>query len=542
LATGNQIHVLELVSLLMESTDPRTIDALPRSELIRTFLEKREAETTVLLAVLAEMNGDDQLLRARIARELAQRPPLPDWLTDLCKVECYRAVEMTHILGDGDNVILGVRLANGQEFTCSVYIDHNVGTLVKDAMVIPEPIATVIAQYQQVTDDPDTRWDDISLPDARARIDAAIAVATATNPPFETESWPGCRALVEWVTRAMPSGGTGYQQHKWYETDREYLAESFFLSRYGRPLDDGEHRSLLDVMLWCSTDYGVGGPMKWSPVKVELLLVDGLPRKLLGSPEQLTLAPNLLKAFIQFAHADSGVRADLTAETLRAVDRWAPAYLRTVPPPRPEPAENLAALLDFALDVPGGDEDPALADSLAALSELMLGNLAKEVGGPAELARVHDQPLPDEPFCWEHIPDDVAPRVREVLMLVDGACDSIFDVEIRTASRRLLARVAAGDPEIFRRKGRADTAAAAIAWIVAKNNKLIGGRGMRACDLMAHFGVKGSSSQRATTMLRGGGFDYHGYEPHLGSTDYLTSVRRRRIIELRERYLALDRI
>jgi hypothetical protein len=526
----------------MERTDPRTVGAIPRPELVRTFIDAREAETTVLLAVFAEMINDDQLLRARIGRELAQRPTLPDWLTQLSRLQVYRAVEMTHILGDGDNVILGIRLASGHEFTCSVYIDHNVGTLVKDAMVISEPIATVIAQYQQVADDPDTRWDDIKLSDARARIDAAIAVATATVPPFETESWPGCRALVEWVTRAMPSGGTGYQQHRWYETDLDYLAQSFFLSRYGVPLDDGEHRSLLDAMLWCSTDYGIGGPMKWSPVKVELLLVDGLPRKLLGSPAQLALAPNLLKAFIQFAHADSGVRADLTAETLRAVDRWAPTYLHTVPPARPERPDELMAVLDMALDFPEMHEDPAFVESMKAIGEMVLGNLAEEVGGPSELAQVNDHPLPDEPFCWEHIPDDVAPRVQEVLVLVDDSCDSLFDVEIRTACRRLLARVAAGDPEIFRRKGRADTAAAAIAWVIAKNNKLIGGRGMKACDLMAHFGVKGSVSQRATTMLRGGGFDYRAYEPRLGSTEYLTSTRRRRIIEMWEQYRTVEQI
>jgi hypothetical protein len=534
---------LELVSRLMERTDPRTIDGIPRPELIRTLIDAREAETTVLLAVLAEMNGDDQLLRARIGRELAQRPALPDWLAQLSRFQVYRAVEMTHILGDGDNVILGVRLAGGQEFTCSIYIDHNVGTLVKDAMVISEPIATVIAQYQQVADDPDTHWDDIKLSDARARIEAAIALATATVPPFETESWPGCRALVEWITRAMPSGGTGYQQHRWYETDREYLAESFFLSRYGAPLDDGEHRSLLDAMLWCSTEYGAGGPMKWSPVKVELLLVDGLPRKLLGSPQQLTLVPNLLKAFIQFAHADGGVRADLTAEALRAVERWTPAYLRTVPAGHSERTDGAISVLD--MDIPDlygdsmftdWDEDPAVADSLTTLSEVLLGGLAQEVGGNDALDEMHDHPLPDEPFRWEQIPDDIVPRVAEILALLDDGCDNLFDVEIRTASRRVLARVAARDPDVFRRKGRTETAAAAILWVIAKNNKLIGAQAMKTGALTAHFGVKGSLSQRATTILRAGGFLHPSLEPPLSAPEYLTAARRREIIEQRERY------
>jgi hypothetical protein len=58
------------------------------------------------------------LMRARIRRELGSRSHvLPPWLFDLEKVEPYRAVEMVHALGDGDNVHIGVRLPAGHEMT-----------------------------------------------------------------------------------------------------------------------------------------------------------------------------------------------------------------------------------------------------------------------------------------------------------------------------------------------------------------------------------------------------------------------------------------
>jgi hypothetical protein len=89
--------------------------------------------------VIAEMAGDDDVLRARIRRELAARPkPELAWLAQLSETSTYRAVRMSHVLSDGDNIMLGARLPGGRELTCVVYIDHNLGTLVKDAFVVPE--------------------------------------------------------------------------------------------------------------------------------------------------------------------------------------------------------------------------------------------------------------------------------------------------------------------------------------------------------------------------------------------------------------------
>jgi hypothetical protein len=103
----------------------------------------------------------------------------------------------------------------------------------------------------------------------------------------------------------------------------------------------------------------------------------------------------------------------------------------------------------------------------------------------------------------------------------------------------LLAEVASTGPEVFRRKGRAETAAAALVWIVGKANDLFEQRtgGIQVRDLMSHFGLGQSSiTPRAATMLRAGGFDGNTYNVQLGSPEYLVSARRRRIIKIRDRY------
>src|SRR5260370_7993367 len=111
-------------------------------ELIESFAEVVLPETTALLAALAEL-GPDELTRARARLALATRPhPLPDWLARLGEASVYRAVESTHVLGDGDSVLLGARLP-GHELTAVIYLHHNPGPVVKDAFPAPTPISTL---------------------------------------------------------------------------------------------------------------------------------------------------------------------------------------------------------------------------------------------------------------------------------------------------------------------------------------------------------------------------------------------------------------
>jgi Domain of unknown function (DUF6398) len=130
-------------------------------------------------------------------------------------------------------------------------------------------------------------------------------------------------------------------------------------------------------------------------------------------------------------------------------------------------------------------------------------------------------------------------RVAEVADLVDACCAELLDVEHRTACRRFLRDVASAQPGIFRRRGRAETAAAAIVWIVVKANR---GFGQREGELTAKalgewFGVGGSPGQRAPTLLQAIGAPAQRYSDiHLGTARYLVGDRRRWILEMRDRY------
>ncbi len=547
MAAEHPIHLLALTSSLLAVVDPRRTTGFgaferqepagpSRDELLGTFIDVDRPETSALLAVV-EAFTRDEVERRRLRRILGGRGhTLPPWLEGLGAARAYRAVAQTHVLGDGDNLIVAVALPTGEELCAVVYIDHNLGTVVKDAFVVPEPIDALIAFLQSKNDDPDMAWADLDRADARVRISDAIDAGAITFPPFETDTWPVARPLVEWMIGRLPEGGRGYERPEWPKRARRDLAARFLASPHVPSPPDPDHRDLVEHLIWFGCEYGPGDPLRWSPVAVEILLGDWIPRKIVADVGFLAKAPTVLRAFVRFCDAQRQMRPALTTETLAAIDRWEPDYQATIRSPGPRgPAALLAAM--GALDPDGPWAMPGLPSTY---EDVVRDTLRRAVGGADALVALDDEPLPDEPFAWQGIPDDIRAPVADVLALVDRCCDEMLDAEYRTASRRFLARAATGDPAAFRRRARADTAAAAVCWIVGKANDLFRptGGGRRVKDLTTYFGLPPSAaSQRAHGLLlaagMGGGYAYG--QILLGSPDLLVSSRRRRIIQQRDR-------
>jgi hypothetical protein len=553
LRSSRPLPLLALASSLIAATDPEQVPALDRvqgasydgpslADLTLSFLEVRKPETSALLAVLAELVADD-VLAQRIRRGLQDRPHKPPrWLRRLTPLRVHRAVEMAHVLGDGDNVLLGLTTAADDHLTVVVYIDHNLGTLVKDAFVLDEPIEAVVDRFGELSaSEPGTRFGDLELADARVRLREAIDLGAMTYPPFETETWPACRPLVEWVLRSLPEGGRGYERPEWSDDDLDQLAERFLSTEDGQAHADDGARDLLHGILWFASDYGPGDPLRWSPVSVELLLTDFLARKVLLPDEVMRRAPAVLQDLVRFAHAERGIDPRLTEQTLRAVHRHQDGFLAQLdqagrePGGLPELFAELGDLLGPGIDLDFGDDGPF------DYSAMLLESLRDQVGGDEVLESLDVEPLADEPLDLAAVDEDIRDRVRTVAGLVDRCCEDLLDVEHRTACRRFLADVAAGDPQIFRRRSKDETAAAAVAWTIAKANGTLQAHhgGLTARRLVEWFGIRGSVSQRAQPMLRAIGVDRSSsYDLRLGSARYLVAAERARIIDRRDRYRA----
>ncbi|MDP9134055.1 MAG: DUF6398 domain-containing protein, partial [Actinomycetota bacterium] len=473
LDADDPLELLELASTLLDVVDRRSDDPFrpdpdrpTREQLLESLFTAPLSETSALLAAVAALSGDD-VLRRRVSREIAGRNhALPVWLAEVSKAVAEpEAVEVTHALGDGDDVLVSVTLPGGHPLTAVVFIDHNSGSIVKDAFVVPGPLDEIVATVRAArASDSDLADSPLSPADAKVRIIEAVERGARTFPPAETETWPASRPLVEWMTSLLPDGGTGYERPGWPDDAVDDLARRFRASPFAAGVDDPD--DLLSSLLWFGTGYGPGDPMRWSPTAVEILLLDWIPRKIVADVEHLTRAPDLLRAFIRFCHHERGIRPGLTEETVTAVDEFEPEYQQLIRSDRLQGPEALLAAM--GVYDPEDAEDDASEDDVeaveAVVAEIMLETLSDAVGGEDALAGLGTDPLPDEPFAWDLVAPDVHARVGEVLDLVERCCTELLDDEYRTACRRLLADVAAGDPEIFRRRGRAQTAAAAVCW------------------------------------------------------------------------------
>ena len=471
---------------------------------------------------MAHLHTDD-LLRAKVVRAVDRRA-LPKWLSELAEIEVYDALQTIDCLRDGCNIALGVRIG-GHALTMVGFIDFNSGGALKDGFAVPDSLAGFATMWESIDTSAAITSRRITPADGRAWLGPAIEIGAHTWPPFESDSWPQARPLLEWVLRHCPSGGAGFDRPDLSEREQLQLVSTFLAAEDGRPFAaDRDFRLLLDSLMWFGTGYGYGDPLLLSPTKIEILLLDWVPRKIVGDPAYLAKLPDLLAAFIPYGHRLRGIPASLTLETLEALDSMQADYLAAIRSPR---LQGPLALL-------------AQAGLLGSMDteDFYLSALAGAVGGVEPLDLLDADPLPDEPLDLTGIPDDVHQRVERIGDLCDDCCAALFDragVEHRTAVRRLLHDVALGDPEIFRRRSKDETAAAALCWLVGGANSVMARGGVTTKALMAHFGLTGSPSQRAEPMRRAAHLPGSAYEPQLGSPRYLSSQTRQSLVERRDR-------
>jgi hypothetical protein len=323
LDTGHPLDLLGMASLMVEATKPNPLAAFVKSreqratvrldDLIAGFIDMQIPETTALLAVLAELLVDDEDLRLQCATEIAARhDSLPQWISRLPRTDVYRAVRMTHVLGDGDELLIGARLASGHELTCVVHIDHLSSSEIKDAFFVPDSIGRVVSVAEENNTDPDTSFVDMSLADARAWIQYGLDRPLFT---LGTDSWPDCRTLVQWLIGHMPDGGQGYEP-PWDRESTVALRDQFFVSSAGAPFDDRDHRELLLQLV------GTGDPLRWSAARMAQVFTGSYDAD--TSIATVLDVLELLRAYVPFVHAQSGIRDELTAEALAVIDEMSP--------------------------------------------------------------------------------------------------------------------------------------------------------------------------------------------------------------------------
>lgn len=304
-----------LAKLKSRPREPLCLD-----EVVTNLVNAPCRETTALLAVLAELLIDDEDLRERCRQHVAARDDMvPAWAYRLGEIDVYRAVRMPHVLGDADQLLIGARLTGGHELTCLVYIDHNDRSEVTDLLFLQDSIANVL----RAADHPDMRVVDMTLADARAWITQGLEHPQIRYGDDKRWEW---RALLTWLIRHLPENGAKYLPPPVDFEQNEELADAFFASPASVPFNARDYRELLLELL----DTGTGDPLRWSARRVEYALLTSSYGGGYISTATVLNVPEILRAYIPFAHAQSGIRAELTAAAIAVVDQMAKSYKQEV--------------------------------------------------------------------------------------------------------------------------------------------------------------------------------------------------------------------
>ncbi|MDH6197996.1 hypothetical protein M2272_004652 [Mycobacterium frederiksbergense] len=263
MAGGHPLGLLSLASYLIHVAKPDPLDGETYLDNVLTgLIGVRTREMTALLTVIAELLVDDPAPQLRCRQELADRHEhLPRWITALPQAHVYRAVRRTDVLGDVDELVIGMRFNSAHELTVAVLIDHNMFSGIADAAAVPDPIDEALARATESSSD--THVVEMKLADARAWIEEALTQPTLIP---KTDTWPLYRALVRWLVDRLPEGGEHRSPAMDWEAIEE-LCDRFFATDSASPFTDAGHRELLLELLEDDRD-----PLRWSDVRVELAI------------------------------------------------------------------------------------------------------------------------------------------------------------------------------------------------------------------------------------------------------------------------------
>ncbi len=153
--------LLGVVGMLLSAAAGSDDPAASLGDLVRNLSDVSRTETSAALLAIATLTVDPDL-RRRVRREIAQRGHvLPRWLAELDRSEPVdRAIEISTVFRDADELIVGVTVPGGHPLTAVVRIDNELGAVATDGYVIESPLASVVPLLIE-DDDPDVRVRDI---------------------------------------------------------------------------------------------------------------------------------------------------------------------------------------------------------------------------------------------------------------------------------------------------------------------------------------------------------------------------------------------
>ncbi|WP_372442928.1 hypothetical protein [Actinomadura barringtoniae] len=260
------------------------------------------------------------------------RPGWADRVGMVAHEECYTSKDA---YGDQESIVCTYTYGGTERHALVVLVDRNkaepVGTSAEPAA---DPAAGMVrdawvsSQVDKLLDhcrhegrvNPLMRFEQIDPRDTRALLQSALDFTDATDRPPVNENFGSYHAFVRARIRALPPGGRTPQAQSYSADRRAALAVRFLASDEAEELSDVSAASrCVDRIIDYGCAYDYGRPLRVSPIKCEMFLLDWLPRKVLLSPAEQEAVPHVLAAWVRWAGRISGLPEEGIRATLDAV-------------------------------------------------------------------------------------------------------------------------------------------------------------------------------------------------------------------------------
>jgi len=331
------------------------------------FVDALEAlGTAPALATLRALTAVGAPHHARLARAAGDRLAVsgvaePPWAGGLGQHRPTAAtLTSEEAFDDGLSVMVEFGAPDDEPHTLGIYVDHNMGGLVKDVF-LAGPLDEVRAQFdRRGPDGVGLSIRELDLAEARARVEAALYVLDHTLDPPVSDDVRLLRALIGARMRLLPEGfELPDDQRELTPEERDALLADFLGSPEGRRWrGDEDAEDIAHLAIEFGADYNHGGALRWSPVAVEIFMTSWLARKVTRESDFFARVPDVLCDWVKYAGRRRRVPAASLREAVAAVEDYREEMLDTVGDPESwGPAKAFAAAaLDAGVDLTDRDQ------------------------------------------------------------------------------------------------------------------------------------------------------------------------------------------
>lgn len=253
----------------------------------------------------------------------------PSWTSEIGKAEFVDAFVTEDPYGDQRAYYTRFQYPGREPHTLCAMYDVNLGGIVKDSFA---GYTKGDLRFVPMDEDGLRRFD----PDPKemaTEILRGIAMGDMFLDNDWTEDYKKARALLLCRMKSIQPQVPDLFDDKptLSETKRKKLVREFRESGLATNVDDED--SILQYCLDFKCDYTDGDPLRWSPIGVELFMMDYLPRKVALEETEIRDLPAVLRAWVRFTLSKRGLEERWIEETEAAVDELAPEFREAVTNP-----------------------------------------------------------------------------------------------------------------------------------------------------------------------------------------------------------------